>query len=411
MNLTTGRWSLRLSIVCLAAVAVSLPIAWVSIAKLLMVLVFLAATTRRLWAKDRYALPDLRLNKGLAVVMALLFASLIWTTADCDTALQSLTKHGKLVFMLLPVLLLRNLWEAQIALRAFAVGQLILLASSWLVFAGVPLPWVIYEGGRNAVFSTYLDQSVILASSAAIFWHLRGSGLWPRWLAVLCTVAALANVVWLLDGRTGYVLAVGLVALAVAWQFPARWRPLLYGLAAVLLVASTAWAYWHAQQGQGPNILPGESRRYAYPDSGIGSDGWRLNAWHRSLQAVQQSPVIGTGAGSWKAAVLPFEGESYRVNFGPAPLGNPHQEFLLWAVEFGLIGCAALLACLLLAALDARRFDPPVARALWSLLAACLVAGMFNSVLYDDLIGDFFCIATGLLLALGVHSPNKTKIP
>ena len=407
MTVVAGpRWSLRLGLVCFAAVAVSLPIAFVSLAKLLLALAVLTAFARRALGWDNEPLwPQLQLAQFLPWLLLFVLASLLWTRADLDTALQSVVKHNKLVFMLLPVLLIRNLAEAQTALRAFAMGQLALLASSWLMAAGLPPPWVTNLGGKNAAFSSYLDQSIILATSAAIFWHLRASGIWPRWLALLCAAAAVANVALLLEGRTGYVLLVGLGSLALAWLCPPRWRRWLYGLTALLVVASAALAYWHAQHNLGePN---GQSRRFIEPNAGLGSDSWRLIAWQRSVQALEQAPILGGGAGSWKTGVMPLDGASAIQNFGTSPISNPHQEYLLWAVELGVLGCAALLACFWLAARDARRFAPPVAHALWSLLAACLVAGMFNSVLYDDLIGDFFCICTGLLLALGMHSQNK----
>jgi len=406
MTLAGPPWSLRLFIVSFAAVAVSLPIAWVSIAKLLLVLAFLFELARCAWARETTTeWQSLQAAKLIPWLIAFTFVSLLWTHADMDTALQSVVKHSKLVFMLIPVLLIRSLPEAHFAMRAFALGQLAMLLSSWLVFAGVSLPWVIYNGGKNAVFSSYLDQSMILASSAAIFWHLRNSSIWPRWLGLVCSVAAVANVVFLLEGRTGYVLVVGLAGLAFAWACPPRWHKPLYGLTAALVLFSVALAYLHAQQK--PEVVNSQGRVYLESGHTLGSDAWRLNAWHRSLQALQEAPGIGTGAGSWKSAIQPFDGPTFIENFGTSPISNPHQEYLLWAVEFGLLGCAALVICLILAARDARQFEPSVARACWSVLAACAVAGLFNSVLYDDSIGDFFCISAGLLMALGVQSKSN----
>jgi hypothetical protein len=76
---------------------------------------------------------------------------------------------------------------------------------------------------------------------------------------------------------------------------------------------------------------------------------------------------------------------------------------LLWAVEFGLGGLFVHLLGLVFLARDARKFEPSVRHALWSVLTACAVSCMFNSSLYDDLIGDFFCLTLGLLCSLGLH--------
>jgi hypothetical protein len=72
-------------------------------------------------------------------------------------------------------------------------------------------------------------------------------------------------------------------------------------------------------------------------------------------------------------------------------------------VEFGLAGLLVHLLGLAFLARDARKFKPSIRHALWSVLTACAVSCMFNSSLYDDLIGDFFCLTLGLLCSLGMQ--------
>ena len=403
MTASGRRWNVRVVVVCFAAIAISLPIAWISLSKLFLALAFLAEMVRRAFHRDTYTpFESLQVARFIPCAIALVFASLLWTSADTVTALQSVIKHSKLIFILLPLLLIRSWQEARLVLLAFSAGQIFLMLSAWLISFGVPLPWATHLGGRNAVFSTYLDQSIILATSAAVFWHLRGLQVWPRAVAVACAVSAVANVLLLLEGRTGYVIVIALVGLGAAWQCPPRWRKYMYGLAALMAVACAGWGYLHAQQAP-VHANDTLGRDYQEPGTGFTSDAWRLNAWHRSVQAIQATPLAGTGTGSWKAAILPFEGERALVIFGNSPISNPHQEYLLWGVELGVLGFAALLIFLALAAWDCRRFDPRIAHALWSVLAACAVGCMFNSVLYDDLIGDYFCITLGLLFSVGVH--------
>jgi hypothetical protein len=38
------------------------------------------------------------------------------------------------------------------------------------------------------------------------------------------------------------------------------------------------------------------------------------------------------------------------------------------------------------------------------------VACLFNSALYDDLMGDYFCVVLGLLMALGAHEHAIAKL-
>lgn len=39
------------------------------------------------------------------------------------------------------------------------------------------------------------------------------------------------------------------------------------------------------------------------------------------------------------------------------------------------------------------------------------VACLFNSTLYDDLMGDFFCVSLGLLMAYGVRNKQALLAP
>lgn len=398
------KWNIRLLVVCMAAVSVSLPIAWISLAKLFLALAFVGEVIRRVMQKSATtAFHSLSIAQLVPWVLVGAFLSVLWAQANLATALASVVKHSKLIFLLLPAYLLRDENEVRRALQWFCAGVLFLMASAWLLAAHVPLPWATHTGGRNAVFSTYLDQSMIMATSAAVFWHLRNVS-WSRWFGTVCAASAAGNV-FLLEGRTGYVLLVALGGLLLAWRCPPNWRMRAYGLAAALVLACVSLAYLYAQQN--PDRHGPTDRAYKEADQELSSDQWRLNAWRRSLQAIEQRPLVGYGAGGWKAAIIPLEGARAQATLGDGAIGNPHQQFLLWGVEFGLPGMAALILIFLLLAREALRFDSDVARATWSVLAACAIAGMFNSVLYDDSIGDFYCIVIGLLIALGIHRPHN----
>jgi O-antigen ligase len=52
---------------------------------------------------------------------------------------------------------------------------------------------------------------------------------------------------------------------------------------------------------------------------------------------------------------------------------------------------------------DTLGMEKPYARAAQSAVLALAIACLFNSSIYDALIGDFFCVLIGLLLALGLH--------
>jgi O-antigen ligase len=406
---------LRFPLICFAAVSVSLPIAWISLAKLFLFGACLVALLAQ-WANQQRDTALAQLNTAHVVLASLaLFAiSLAWSSAPQEVALLALTKHGKLIEILMLISLIRTEREARTAIGAFLAGQAFLLASSWAMVAGIPIPWATSAWAtvpnlKYVVYSTYLDQSIIFATSAAVFWHLRT--LWPRshWLAAIFAVLALINTLLLLDGRTGYLVAMTMITLAVMWAMPKKIRLITAVLAPAIIL--TAVVLTSSKVSQRLSTMVSEGQGYASQGVRESSSGFRLNAWRRSLQAMAQEPLLGHGVGSWTDSVKRIEGASAQKIFGEGNSSNPHQEYLLWGVELGVCGALLLLAMFVGIWRDANRFSVPVMRATISVAAAAAVACLFNSSLYDALMGDFFCVALGLLMAMGVRAQSTAAMP
>ena len=395
------RWTPRFVLVVVMAVSVSLPMAWISLAKLLLFvgcLVVLLTKPKRLH-EDIARLTSMQFFVPAMAALALCMLSLLWTSTPLDIALASLVKHARLLVIVLLILMLRTAKECRWAVLALSIGFALQLLVSWLSAYGMPTPWMIEWRPRGVVFTSYLDQSIIFSTCAAVWWHLSPAKTWRKWASLGLVIAALANALFLMTGRTGYLIALTLVALAAMWRTPHRFRWQIF-LLIPLIAVSSALAF--SNQFKDRLILAG-SELMAYSSQGdtITSTGWRLNAWHRSVQAIQERPLFGHGVGGFTSSVKRLQGADANTVFGPGKLSNPHQEFLLWGVEMGIAGMAVLFALLAGVFLDFNRMPLPVQRAGLSVLAALVIACSFNSSLYDGLIGDFFVTLLGLLLALG----------
>lgn len=400
-------WTFRLFIVCFSAASVGLPIAWISLAKAILFcfsLFYICAgsirgdlnpTLKRLWT-----------TWSILLILGVFTFSQLWTAADSQVALLVLVKHGKLLEILLLISLIRTTREARIGVIAFILGQTFLLISSWSLAAGISIPWRTATNGDYVVFSSYLDQSIIFASSAAIFWHLRSFALWPKWIGILLALAALVNVLGLLGGRTGHLVALFMISLSFVGAVTKKYRLAAAVVTPLILLAALYLVSGQVQERLSMVIV--ESQRFESQGDIASSSGWRINAWHRSLQAINESPWIGHGVGSWTIVAKRIEGESAKATFGSSDVSNPHQEYLLWGVELG-IGGALLLPLLIVSLIrDASRFEGEIGRSIYSVTGAMAVACLFNSALYDALLGDYFCVGIGLLMALGVRSEVKS---
>jgi O-antigen ligase len=405
---TRSLWNFRLGVVCFAALAVSFPVAWVSLSKLLL---FLSGVgyiiTGWVLGRARQSWKDLRSVKVILLIVFSFSASLLWTPVDLDFAQMALVKHAKLLTVILLIVLIQSSAEARVAMTVFALGQLSLLVFTLLLAWGAQLPWESKFRGDNVVFSSYLDQSTMLASSAAIFWYLRHRIALPAWVGAAIASTLLATALFLLEGRTAYIIAIVSFSLALMWKLPKHLR--LMAIIVVPLVVSLGLYVLAPPVKERVDHIVSGTQAYVNPNPAYTSEGWRLNAWHRSLQAIADSPVVGHGVGSWALSVRPHEGDSYAKRFGKGNSSNPHQELLLWGVELGLWGIALFVALFVALALDAKRFSDTQSRIALSMIAALAIACMFNSMLYDALIGDYFCVALGLCMALGLQELGQPK--
>jgi O-antigen ligase len=222
--------------------------------------------------------------------------------------------------------------------------------------------------------------------------------------------AALLNAVYLLPGRTGYIVSFTVVGLILLWDLPIKWRWPALGL--ISLLVGTAVLFGSSSQVVSRlALVTQEAQSYAKQGVTSTSSGWRLNAWKKSIQSIQDKPLLGYGVGSWAPAVKRLDPQRAEIDFGSGNASNPHNEYLLWGVELGLLGISLFLSFILLLVFDAWRFNESIRRSLLSAIAVMAIACLFNSTLYDALIGDYVCTAIGLLLALGLHhSGNRNLI-
>ena len=406
----------RLSVICLSAASVGLSIVIVSLSKLLLVLTGLVVVLRSITKPDPG--PTTKVQRIPLSIMAVLIAllvmslSLIWTTAPSIDALGSIAKYGKLLVIPVFFVLVQTSREAFIALAAFFISQTFLLLSSWMLFARLPVPWATSNMAITefAVFSSYLDQGLMAALFAALCWHLRSfaPGKHGRTVVTVVAVIALGNVFFVLNGRSGHVVAIALVSVAIMWELPRRYRfsAVLTPIFLVLALISTP-----SKLRERMALAGHEFQSYEQGDQRQTSTGIRLGLWLNSIKIIQISPVLGTGVGSWSTEYNRLQLQANPKHQNVIGNWNPHQEYLLWGVQLGAVGIVMLVSLLAAVAADARSMRRAEARALTSAVLALAVASLFNSSLYDAFIGDFFCVVVGLLLALGKSYNIDTQRP
>ena len=410
----------RLAVIYIISAAVGLPIVFVSLGKLLLVITALICLMNSVVGqKDQLTFVPALTVKWILVSLFAMTLSIAWSTAPNTEAYSSFAKYGKLILIALLPMLIRSRREGLLALTVFVAAQAFLLLSSWMLFLQLPTPWAVSDMAHThyAVFSSYLDQSIMSAVFAAVCWHLRPllSQRWHRSAAVLVAMAAVINVFFVLEGRSGHLVAIAMLSMAMMWALPKKYRLLVILLPFLIALGTYAGSVKVRERA---NLMIFEASAYGNDTNRATSTGIRLGFWSQAIHIIKAHPWTGTGAGSWSTEYNQLERARNTKHVDIAENGNPHQEYLLWGVQLGVPGL--LLFCTLIAAMfrDSFKLEGPFKRTTQSVIVAFAVACMFNSSLYDALIGDFFCVLLGLLFAFeaartrqSLHSSDEQLQP
>ena len=359
----SNRFNARVVIASMAAASAGLSVVIISLSKVLLVVTALIVLLRGKRTTQETTSWQCMWTPRMVLVIIFAFAlSLLWTSAPLNQALGAMGKYGK--FLVIPALLvlIRTHREANWALVAFLGAQTFLLVSSWLLYFHVPLVWATSNMAldRYSVFSSYLDQGIMSAVVAAIFWHLKA--LAPNqplsYAAVVLSLLALGNVFVVFVGRTGHLVGVVMISMAIFWSLPRRYR-----IATVLVPPALLFLAIFSFENVEQRFSHTKAEISAYR-AGVGaatSADNRLDFWRGSAEAILQKPLAGTGVGSWATEYNRIQSLKYPGRKDTSVGGNPHQEFLLWGAQLGVGGIFLLVAFMGAVNLDLLKMDRSVA--------------------------------------------------
>jgi O-antigen ligase len=310
--------------------------------------------------------------------------------------------HFLLLALFIP--LFGNARMKQHAMLGFSAAVIILLTLSYLTWLHL-LPKMTFldiKPGDPLVIQDRITYGFFVAV-AAYFWVAEAfysESRTKRVVLFILVVLAVFNLVVMIQNKTAYFV---LVALA-GYLLIRRWR---WKGAAVFFMVFTLLAvityYLPASALHQRIVIAAQQFGQWQPDKAdLSSVGQRLEFYRYSLKIVRDHPVFGVGVGNLADAYA-----KQAKDPGMELTDNPHNEYLLVAVQLGLIGLAALLYLFYtqwrLAPLLPTPMDTILAR---GVVLAFVVGCMFNSFLTDYDEGVFFIWISALLFS-GLNPPGK----
>jgi O-antigen ligase len=388
----------RLLNVDLLAVLVAVMLPWstsgVGIA-LVLWLIALVPTIEPHALKRSLARPPSALPVAL---FALALAGTLWSDASWSVRLHGVSPLAK--FLALPLLIYhferssRGVW----VFIGFLISCALLALMSCIAAIDPDLSAKLYLSrgpylAVNGVFvKNYIDQgqeftlcAVALAYPVVTSWRAGK----PKQALLLAAAAMwlVANMLFVVVSRTALVTMP--IMLAVFGLLHLRWRVAVATLGALVLLAAVGWytsSSLRATLGKFEiDYQRSETQEYA---SGLWS---RLEYWRKSLRFIADAPLVGHGTGSTRGL---FERAAVgQTGVRAEIVGDPHNQTLNVAVQWGAVGVVLLYAMWLVHLLMFRGEG----LAAWIGLLV-VVQNIFTSLLNSHL----FDFSEGWLYVLGV---------
>ena len=125
----------------------------------------------------------------------------------------------------------------------------------------------------------------------------------------------------------------------------------------------------------------------------------RPQLYIHALKIIIEDPWIGTGTGSYTEATRTKQLDYFNRS-QVQQIKNPHNEYLLMAVQLGIIGLLALLYLFLVQATTTRKINNIEHKYIAQGLVLSMIIGcMFNSLLLDSRNGHFWAFFSALLFS------------
>jgi O-antigen ligase len=329
-------------------------------------------------------------------LVALSLVGMLWSDASWGARLYAVGPAVKL--LVLPGLFYhfersaRGMW----VFIAFLVSCALLMVTSWIVafYPGLSLkPGV--GAGRGIFVKNYIDQSQEFALCAVALAYpiislLRAKKIRLALLLGAISVGFVVNMAFVIVSRTAMVTMP--IMLAVFALLHVKWRTGLMIFCTVIVVAGLAWTTSPLLRSKSESFF----REYQlYKTENVATSiGMRLEFWRKSRQFFLEAPVIGHGTGSTRglfeqAATGEIDSATSQV------IGNPHNQTLNVAVQWGTVGVVVLYA-MWLAHLLLFRGEGIVTWIGLLVVVQNIFTSLFNSHLFDFHEGWMYVLGVGV---------------
>ncbi len=337
-------------------------------------------------------------------LFVLICAGSLWSTGSRDDILYQLHKYAKLLFMLPAITLMQDEKWRRLGLSAFGLAMLITLALS-LITVAWPLSFVrsTADGptGNHFVFRDHIAQNLMMSYFALVLaarGQLENTKV-KQFLWLTLAMLSVIDILFFVHGRTGYV-SLALNA-AVFILFLRHWKARVVAVLALALITALASQYssnFNHRLDQAVTEYQTQGKKE------LTSVGQRIEFFKKSLQLIKERPLLGFGTGSYRNEFCRVaDTQEWCIAGG----FHPHNQFLSFGVQLGIVGILAYLGYLAICVGQIMKASAQD-RILGVGLVATLVAdSIFHAPLFLIAEAAFFILLLPLFTSISEKSAGK----
>jgi O-antigen ligase len=392
-----GRTLAQVSVLFMA-LAIPLSTALDNVLLALLLVSGMTVFARAYWDNLRHH-PVARANILLFVALTL---GCMYGAASASQAINMLAKYIDLAFVPLLIAVFAEEKLREWAWKIFLSTMALTAFLSWLVGTGhLPVQGWMWEAAsieNPAIFRSSITQNILMSYAAYIFVSRSCSAATAkyRWIYAVLAMLTASSVLFLVQGRSGYLILLFAALLIIFRLVASRGGKLtIRHLGAILLLLPVMlWGMYEAvpRLHQRVDVTIEEYQAWYPHGRQSTSIGERMEFYYNTATIIKEHPLLGVGTGGF-ALVYAQQAAKYGIN----ATNNPHNEYLHLTVQLGIIGMALFLYLIYLQWQNVGQLkDRQAGDAAAGLVLTLMVTSLFNTPLMDHTEGLFFAYMSAL---------------
>jgi O-antigen ligase len=346
--------------------------------------------------------------KPAVLLAVLVVVATAWSPATGPEIVGYFKKYSK--FLILPVFM-ALLVQGEVRQRcwqAFGVAMLITLVSTWLN-VWIDLPWSQTRnqgfGVDHTVFKDHIAQGIMMSLFVCLsaMWAIRAKSGWQALMWWFVSAMSATSILVLSQGRTGYL---GVFFAALVFALSALGGRIKAAMGTVTVAAMLVVVVYaiSPQFQERTNLALKEAHSSSL--NAVTSIGARIETWRFMTSSSTKMTLLGAGTGSY-----PVFARSYFKDpaFCAVVCPHPHNQFLLFYFELGLLGLALFFWYIFAIARRALEVGPVHRGLMLGFVAIMVVSSMTHSSFWLSTESHYFVVMTALMMASASRPPWRVE--